>query len=115
MGSKLWGGLALAATLSIMSMPRNVRADDSWSTWQSFEHARVSVSFNQVNKETWTWKFRNDGADTITFMEFEYTDKTGTHHDVLPGSLKPGHVFGGWAAFTASSNPSIHITKVTRK
>jgi hypothetical protein len=48
-------------------------------------------------------------------MQFEYTDKDGTHPDVLPMNLKPGEVFGGWAAFTASSNPTIRILKITKK
>ena len=49
-----------------------------------------------------TLEFRNDGAVTITYMDFYYTDKTGRHEDWLPFPLKPGATFGGWAAFTCT-------------
>jgi hypothetical protein len=88
----------------------------NWSMWQSFSNnAGVSVSFSDVDSETYTWRFRNDGERTITFLSFEYTDKDGTHSDVLPGDLAPHAIFGGWAAFTASSRPTIRLLKVTRQ
>lgn len=90
-------------------------AEENWSTWRSFVGENVSVSFSQVNRETWTWKFRNDGGTAITYMAFQYADKDGSHNDVLPFTLQPGQAFGGWAAFTASSNPTIRIVKITRK
>lgn len=87
-----------------------------WSDLGSF----VSVSYSQVNGNTWTWKFRNDGSSTITYMEFKYTDSLGVHQgglNVLPFDLKPGQAFGGWTAFasTGSSRPSVAITKIQRK
>jgi hypothetical protein len=94
---------------------------DNWSWFYSLTN-NVSVSFAPVNGNTYTWKFRNDGYDTIHYMEFSYSyidANTGlykTDTDVLPGSLRPGQVFGGWAAFTAVSRtqPTIRITKIDR-
>jgi hypothetical protein len=62
-----------------------------WSAWSSIGDD-VSLSYTQLTKETWTWKFRNDGSIAITFMTFTYTDANGEHPGVLPGSLKPGVV-----------------------
>ncbi len=83
----------------------------------------VSVSFTPVDSTTYTWKFRNDGYNTITYMEFRYsyidvnTGQYETETDVFPGSLKPGEVFGGWTAFSAEtrSQPSITITNILRQ
>jgi hypothetical protein len=61
-----------------------------------------------------TWEFRNDGATTITYMDYYYTDSTGQHTDVFPGTLKPGQVFGGWAAFTGVGSTSITIKTIQR-
>jgi hypothetical protein len=74
----------------------------------------VEISYAQVNGDTWTWRFHNDNAATITTMEFTYEDKDGMHNDSFPGELKGFQTFGGWAAFTASSRPTIRITKIER-
>ena len=89
-------------------------AAQNWSEWQSFgSSVNVSVSFAQVPGNTlWTWRFRNDGAVAVTYMDFNYSDDTGQHKDTFPGTLNPGQILGGWAAFTASSNPTITITKI---
>ena len=85
-----------------------------WQPWQSAGNG-VSVSFKQVNKDTWTWRFRNDAASTITFLEFSYDDN-GPHTDVLPATLASGESFGGWSAFTASSpRINLRLTKVKRE
>jgi hypothetical protein len=98
--------------LNILPLTVPLRAQDgNWSTWQSCGD-NVSVSFDQVNSSTWTWKFRNDGTQTITYMDFNYTDNAGQHYDVMPGSLQPGQVIGGWAAFTAASVPTIQLKTV---
>jgi hypothetical protein len=99
--------------LSISTLEARAWSGD-WSTWDYLSN-QVSVSYNQVQRDTWTWKFRNEGVTTIKYMSFKYWDKDGEHRDVLPGSLRPGEVFGGWAAFTASSRPTIVITEIERK
>jgi hypothetical protein len=65
-----------------------------WSAWSSIGDD-VSLSYTQLTKETWTWRFRNDGSTAITFMTFTYTDADGEHPGVLPGSLEPGMVDPG--------------------
>lgn len=95
------------------------------SEWSAFSYVGdgVSVSFAQVQNTTWTWKFRNDGSRKITYMKFTYsyvdanTGQYTTDSDVLPGSLKPGETFGGWAAFTSNSrlSPTIRIVKIDRE
>ena len=111
--SRIFVGAALA--LALGSVATETKADTGeWSRWRSFDRAHVSVSFLQVNRNTFTWKFRNDGASTITYMKFEYEDNDGTHVDFLPGSLRPNAAIGGWAAFTAVSMPTIRLVEVTR-
>ena len=41
--------------------------------WSYFSYLgnSVSVSFNQVDATTYTWKFRNDASSRITYMEFD--------------------------------------------
>jgi len=93
----------------------------NWSMFYVLNN-NVSVSFAPVDGTTYTWKFRNDGYNTITYMEFTYTYMDAntyqykTEKDVLPGTLRPGEVFGGWSAFTAvsRSQPVITITKINR-
>jgi len=93
----------------------------NWSPFYSVTN-NVSASFAPVDATTYTWKFRNDGLTTITYMEFTYSyvdANTGlykTGKDVLPGTLRSGEVFGGWSAFTAvsRSQPLITITKINR-
>ena len=100
--------------LSISTLQVRAGSGD-WSTWDYLSN-QVSVSYNQVQRDTWTWKFRNESADTtITYMSFKYRDKDGEHTDVFPGRLRPGEAFGGWSAFTASSRPTIVITAIERK
>ena len=102
--------ILLVFALTIIS----AKADAVWTAWKDIGE-KISVSFTQVNKSTWTWKFRNDGETTVTYMDFNYTDTKGTHPDVFPGTLAPHKAFGGWAAFTAESKPEIKIKKITRK
>ena len=85
-----------------------------WSSWSSIGED-VSVSYTQLSRGTWTWKFRNDGSTSITFMTFTYADASGEHPGVLPGSLQPGIVYGGWGAYSASSPPIISIKEIKRK
>jgi hypothetical protein len=95
---------------------------DNWSIFRPIGN-NVSVSFTPADSTTYTWKFRNDGYNRITYMEFRYSyinANTGlpeTETDVLPGSLGPGEVIGGWAAFTAESRsePLITITNIQRQ
>ena len=82
------------------------QAEDKWSSFEDIGQG-VSVSYCQVSKTMWTWKFRNDQQTTITYLAFTYSDKDGAHRDIFPGSLAGGKAFGGWAAFTASSRPTI--------
>lgn len=92
-----------------------------WTYFQSVGN-NVSISFATVTHTTYTWKFRNDGRNKITFLKFTYTyfdvdsGQSKTDTDYLPGSLKPGEVIGGWAAFTAPtrSQPTIRIVEITR-
>ena len=101
--------------LGMLSVPTLQARVGDWSTWDNLSN-EVSVSYNQVQRDTWTWKFRNESAvSTITYMTFKYWDKDGEHRDVFPGRLRPGEVFGGWSAFTASSRPTIAITAIERK
>lgn len=104
----------LFAMLSISTLQAGAWSGD-WSSWEYVSN-QVSVSYSQVQRDTWTWKFRNESATTtITYLSFKYWDKDGEHSDVLPGSLRPGEAFGGWAAFTASSRPTIVIKEIERK
>lgn len=80
---------------------------DDWSSFLPVGNS-VSISFARVDATTYTWRFRNDGYNKIKLMEFTYSyidahdGQYKMNTDVLPGSLSPGEVFGGWAAFTAS-------------
>ncbi|MGA2248782.1 MAG: hypothetical protein ABSH48_27825 [Verrucomicrobiota bacterium] len=104
----------LFALLALFAGVRQAAADVSWGNWQSLGNS-VSVRFTQVTgTTTMTWEFRNDGATTITYMDYYYTDTTGQHTDVFPGTLKPGQVFGGWAAFTGNGSTSISIKTIQR-
>ena len=84
-----------------------------WREWSSIGDD-VSLSYSQLTKQTWTWRFRNDGSTAITFMTFTYTDVDGEHPDVLHGSLAPGKVYGGWGAYAARSRPIIVIKEIRR-
>jgi hypothetical protein len=91
---------------------QSANADIQWSVWQSLGN-NVSVSFGQVpGTTTWTWRFQNNGTAAITYMDFYVTDTTGRNIDVFPGTLAPGQIFGGWAAFTAVSPPTISIQTI---
>lgn len=104
----------LFAVLALLAGIHQAAAKVSWSTWQSLGNS-VSVRFSQVpGTTTMTWEFRNDGTTTITYMDYYYTDTTGLHTDVFPGTLKPGQAFGGWAAFTGNGSTTITIKTVQR-
>ncbi len=111
----------LLAVPAIMAFLASARAQD-WSYFWSIGNG-VSVSFARVDNGTYTWKFRNDGYNKITYMKFTYSyidSNTGmfqTQTDFLPGSLRPGEVIGGWTAFTANSRsqPTIMIRDITRE
>jgi hypothetical protein len=108
---------ALAAVLAAVTT--------AYADWTYFTYVgnSVSVSFSAVDNTTQTWKFRNDGYNTISYMKFSYsyidanTGRYETDTDILPGSLGPGEVFGGWAAFTANSRvaPTIRIVEIERR
>jgi hypothetical protein len=95
---------------------------DNWSYFRAIGN-NVSVSSAPVDNKTYTWRFRNDGINKITHLEFKYSyvnAQTGayeTQSDVFPWSLGPGQVFGGWSAFTAASRsePLITITNIRRQ
>jgi hypothetical protein len=123
----LWSNVLLAMTLSVglplLPMPSalahtqgNVSAVPMSSDWSAYEYLGngVSVSYCQVNNTTWTWKFRNDGDTTITYMSFEYVDTRGSHSDVIPSNISPGGSSGGWSVYTAYSKPDIRIKSVSR-
>lgn len=81
--------------------------DTSWGPWASMGNdVSVRLSAPLMNGGV-TWEFRNDGATTITYMDYYYYDKAGTHYDALPGSLRPGQILGGWAAFGPSSGTQV--------
>jgi len=111
----------LALLLSVAILAAAAAYAENWSMFYIIGN-NVSVSFTPVDGNTYTWKFRNDGSNTIRYMQFTYSyveANTGvykTDTDVLPGTLRPGEVFGGWAAFTAQSHqpPVIRITKIDR-
>jgi hypothetical protein len=104
-------GLSLVLALAAF-LPNRLRADVYWGNWQPIGY-NVSVSVALVpGTSTWTWKFRNDGVFTITYLDFNYTDSTGTHYDVLPVPLAQGQAFGGWGSFTSSSYPIIQIKTI---
>jgi hypothetical protein len=98
--------------------------DPCWSEFVSMGNG-LSISFCEVNKRKtspsdWTWKFRNDESTTVTFLKFDYIEHKGQtqerHHDIFPGSLKAGKVFGGWAAFLATSDarPEVIVAEMKR-
>lgn len=112
------------------AVPPAVIADDDpcWSYFTPLGNS-ISVSFCKVKNasrdeegDTWTWKFRNDGYDTISYLEYTYTEyhidyTNEEHNDYFPGTLGPGKIFGGWAAFTAEStrSPTLRIKKIERR
>jgi hypothetical protein len=128
--SVLLGALVLAGLPFAVSSSHSAPfVQEKWTPFESLNDGNdVSVSYLLVNKRTskesdWTWKFRNDGSQKITGMEFDYIEDHGafganskTVHDVFPGSLEAGKVFGGWAAFLAESYtaPKIRITDIKR-
>ena len=69
----------------------------------------------------YTWRFRNDSYNKVTFMRFHYwgtcDGEDAGANDVLPGNLAPNGIFGGWAAFTAvtSSPPTFTVTEIERE
>ena len=114
LGSSLKARVTVVILLLVGLAAATPTARADWSTWQDVGNG-VWVSYTQVNRDTWTWKFKNVGTTTITYMRFTYEDKDGEHPDILPGSLRPNAVIGGWAAFTASSRPTINIVEINRR
>jgi hypothetical protein len=108
----LLSGFYLLAVVMMILAPAAM-ADIVYDNWLPCGNG-VSVSIAQVDSATWTWKFRNDGDDTITYMDFWYTDITGKNYDVFPFPLQPGTAFGGWGTFTAASSPTIQLKTVQR-
>ena len=107
--------------MAVMVIAVAVAYADDWSYFLDVGSG-VSVSFARVDNAVYTWKFRNDGYSKIRYMQFTYsyidadTGQYKTDTDVVPGSLEPGEVFGGWSAFTANtrSQPVIRITNIDR-
>jgi hypothetical protein len=100
-----------------------VAADRRHAPWRDIGYD-VSVRVWPLTgiKNTWSWDFRNDGADTITSMKFSYVARspdgsTFTRNDVVPGDLRPGQMIGGWIAFMteSTSEPTIVIKEVKRR
>ncbi|HEY3121722.1 MAG TPA: hypothetical protein VGL15_13935 [Vicinamibacteria bacterium] len=100
-----------------------VAADRRHAPWRDIGH-EVSVRVWPLTgvENTWSWDFRNDGAETITLMKFSYVTRTPdgstfTRNDVVPGDLRPGQMIGGWIAFMAesTSEPTIVIKEVKKR
>lgn len=88
--------------------------ESGWSTYERIGYG-LSVSYCRVDRETWTWKFRNDENTTVNYLRFKYIDSEGEHADTLPVDLEPYQAVGGWTAFTASSRPIIRVTQIKRQ
>ena len=109
------------AVAAIVAATANMKADEWSSFWPVSNN--VSVSFVRVDSSTYAWRFRNDGYNTIKYMKYTYsyfdtgTGQYRTDVDYFPGTLAPGRVFGGWAAFSANtrSRPTIRILEIERE
>jgi hypothetical protein len=108
----LIGFVAILAMVGMVSVPAGAQ-DAKWTPWRSVDCPKLgcnlSVSFSQVvNTNTWTWKFRNDGTQSV-YIQFEYTyidadsGRLTTTPDMFPKALAPGEVWGGWATYTANT------------
>jgi hypothetical protein len=106
----LFGFAAILALVGMSSVPAGAQ-DAKWTPWHSVDCPKLgcnlSVSFSQVvNTNTWTWKFRNDGTQSV-YIQFEYTyidadsGQLTTTPDMFPKALAHGEVWGGWATYTA--------------
>jgi hypothetical protein len=105
----LWGFVAILAMIGISAAP--VRAQVAkWTPWKTVNCPKMgcslSVSFSEVNPTTYSWKFRNDGTQSV-YIQFKYTyvdadsKQLTTQPDMFPKALGPGEVWGGWATYTA--------------
>jgi hypothetical protein len=126
-----FGFAAILALVGMSSVPAEAQ-DAKWTPWHSVDCPKLgcnlSVSFSQVvNTNTWTWKFRNDGTQSV-YIQFEYTyidadsGQLTKQPDMFPKALAPGEAWGGWATYTANArwnpysggNPvTFRITSVT--
>lgn len=90
--------------------------DMTWSTWVFIGNSGVAFSVSRVNSNTLTWRFFNGGPMKITTMNFNYTyidadtGQSTTQSDLLPFTLNPGGIFGGWAAYTANTKGGVSIS-----
>jgi hypothetical protein len=98
-------------------------AETSRPPWRYLGHD-VSVRVWPVTgvEDAWTWDFRNDGTESIRYLEFSYVTEgsdgtTVTRTDVVPRELRPGHVIGGSVAFVAESisRPIIEVKDVNKR
>jgi hypothetical protein len=108
----LFGLAGIVVLLGMCAVPARAQ-DAKWTPWHSVQCPKLgcslSVSFSQVvNTNTWTWKFRNDGTQSV-YIQFEYTyidadsGRLTTTPDMFPKALAPGEVWGGWATYTANT------------
>lgn len=88
-------------------------ATDS-SQWTPWARAAtdVQVSFFGLSSGRATWKFKNDGKETIKYINFEWNDRDGQHYSQDPWPIKPGQVDGGWIHADSGVRP-IKNFKVT--
>jgi len=86
----------------------------SYGPWYNLGSG-VSVRFANVGSGQ-TWQFRNNGPKSIVLLRFTYTDRKGTHPDVLPVTLKVGQGFGGWGSFLSTGKVTrLQIREIKRK
>jgi hypothetical protein len=119
MHKRLW--ITVLALVGLFAALPGAHADN-WTYFMALGN-NVSVSFVRVDNTTYAWKFRNDGYNTITDMKYTYSyidadsGLSKTDADILPVPIKPGGVFGGWAAFSANTRfqPSLRITEINRQ
>lgn len=115
--SILGRSIVLGSVLSLVLMGASNVAEarpEGYGPWQ-YIGSGVSVAFKNIGSGQ-TWMFRNEGPGRITSLEFEYRDRTGMRNDLLPGSLKEGSAFGGWAAFLSTGRVTyIRITRIRRE
>jgi len=108
----LFGFAAILAVVGMGAVPATAQ-NAKWTPWRTVNcpqlGCNLSVSFSQVvNTNTWTWKFRNDGTQSV-YIQFKYTyvdadtGQLATQLDMFPKALAPGEVWGGWATYTANA------------
>ncbi len=110
--AKMMVGMALAGVVLAAAAPTADAA--GYGPWISLGSG-VSVRFMNIGPGQ-TWMFRNDGPKSIVLLRFTYTDRKGTHPDVLPVTLKPGQGFGGWGSFLSTGRVTrMQIREIKRK